>query len=232
MAISNDTLSQRVHEELRRRILNAELARGGRVNVEQLAEDFQVSPSPVKDALRQLAREGLVEIRPRSGTVVRDFDEKDVADIYRCRELIEPAAAAIVAAKGPIPTDLRQRLEATIRTLQDASVGKQFVRPLDVSDADGTFHRLIVKASDNAVLSELHELLIARALVVRSYASGSSRAVETIEEHRAILDALTAGDADAAAETSRRHLRHAEAFILDSMGAGSGLEPSTRGRKS
>lgn len=219
MPFSTETLSQRVHGELRRRILTAELARGKRVNVEELADELRVSPSPVKDALRQLAREGLVEIRPRSGTVVRDFDADDVSDIYRCRELIEPAAAALVAAAGPAPAALCDALEATIRALVDASDGEHFVRPLEVSDADGAFHRLIVEASGNAVLAELHEILIARALMVRSYASGGPRAVETIAEHRAILAALAAGEGVAAAEASRTHLRCAEAFILKSMAA-------------
>ena len=217
MSFSTDTLSQRVHAELRRRILNAELVKGERVNLEQLAEELRVSPSPLKDALRQLAREGLVEIRPRSGTVVRNFDGKDVADIYRCRELIEPAAAAIVAAAGPAPAALIEALDDTIRTLVDASDGEQFTRPLKVSDADGAFHRLIVKATGNTVLAELHDILIARALMVRSYASGGPRAVETIAEHRAILVALAAGDAVAAEETSRLHLRGAEGFIVSSM---------------
>lgn len=217
MAFTNDTLSQRVHLELRRRILSAELARGARVNVDQLAEDLHVSASPVKDALRQLAREGLVEVRPRSGTMVRTFDAKDVADIYRCRELIEPAAAAMVATRGRAPATLVDALEATIAKLDEASEGEHFVRPLEVSDADGTFHRLIVEACGNVVLAELHDSLIARALMVRSYASGGPRAIETIDEHRTILAALAAGDATAAADASRRHLQQAEDFILRSM---------------
>jgi len=217
MTFSTDTLSQRVHAELRRRILCAELARGKRVNVEQLAEELQVSPSPVKDALRQLARDGLVEIRPRSGTVVRDFDAGDVADIYRCRLLIEPPAAAMVAAAGPATAELVAALEATIKSLVDATEGEHFVRPLEVSDADGAFHSLIVQATGNRILADLHETLIARALVVRSYASGGPRAVETIAEHRAILAALAAGDAEAAAAASRQHIEQAEDFILRSM---------------
>ncbi len=217
MSFSTDTLSQRVHAELRGRILNAELVRGERVNVEQLAEELHVSSSPLKDALRQLAREGLVEIRPRSGTVVRNFDDKDVADIYRCRDLIEPAAAAIVAARGPAPAALLEALDETISTLVDASDGEHFVRPLKVSDSDEAFHRLIVKATGNTVLTELHDILIARALMVRCYASGGRRAVETIAEHRAIRAALAAGDANAAEESSRMHLRQAEDFILDTM---------------
>ena len=218
MAFSTDTLSQRVHAELRRRIFSAELARGKRVNIDQLAGELKVSQSPVKDALRQLAREGLVEIRPRSGTVVREFDRGDVSDIYRCRDLIEPAAAAAVAAAGPAPADLCASLEVTIKTLVDASDGKRFIRPLEVSDADSAFHCQIVKATGNAVLAELHETLIARALVVRSYASGGPRAVETIEEHRAILAALAAGDPARAASTSCLHLQRAQDFILRSMG--------------
>lgn len=237
MSFSTDTLTERVHAELRRRILNADLVRGERLNLERLGEELHVSSSPLKDALRQLAREGLVEIRPRSGTVVRDIDGKDVADIYRCRDLIEPAAAAIVAAAGPAPAALLDALDDSIHTLVDASDGEQFVRPIKVSDADETFHHLIVKAAGNTVLTELHDILIARALMVRSYASGGPRAVETIAEHRAIFAALAAGDSNAAAEASRLHLCQAESFILKSMqadrpdGNEDDLEPRIKGRK-
>ena len=76
MTFHRESLTDQVREELKRRIMSAELSRGSRVDVEGLAAELSVSPSPVKDALRQLAREGLVEIKPRSGTHIRTFDRR------------------------------------------------------------------------------------------------------------------------------------------------------------
>lgn len=218
MTVFRKTLADQVRDVLKRRILMAELGRGDRVDVEKLANELDVSPSPVKEALRQLALEGLVEIKPRSGTMIRTFDRRDVIDIYACRRMIEPHAAATVAAAGPITDGLRDALVATLDTLRDASEGENFTRPFEVSEADAAFHRAIIEAAGNRVLAELHAMLIDRALVVRSYASSGSRAPETIAEHREILDALVRGDPDGAAAASVRHLDQAEEFVLRTMG--------------
>lgn len=216
MTVLRKTLADQVREVLKRRILMSELHRGDRVDVEKLANELDVSPSPVKDALRQLAIEGLVEIKPRSGTLIRSFDRRDVIDIYGCRRMIEPAAAASVAASGAGPA-LAETLNATIDILRNASEGEKFIRPFEVSEADATFHRAIIEAAGNRVLAELHTMLIDRALVVRSYASSGLRALETIDEHLAILGALVRADPDDAATASRRHLDQAEAFVLETM---------------
>lgn len=216
MTVQRESLAEQVREELKRRIMSAELSRGSRVDVEALASELAVSHSPVKDALRQLAREGLVEIKPRSGTRIRTFDRRDVKEIYDCRRMIEPAAAAVVAEAGA-PAALIETLEATIEGLLAASEGDNFLRPIEVSDADATFHRAIVEASGNRVLAELHRILIDRALVVRSYASSGSRSQKTVAEHRAVIDAIVRGDAAEAAAASTRHLDEAEAFVHVSL---------------
>ncbi len=216
MTVNRESLTEQVREELKRRIMSAELSRGSRVDVEGLANELSVSPSPVKDALRQLAREGLVEIKPRSGTHIRTFDRRDVQEIYDCRRMIEPAAAAMVADAGASAA-LRGTLEGTIAGLLAASEGDNFLRPIEVSEADAVFHRAIVEAAGNRVLGELHTILIDRALVVRSYASSGSRSKETVAEHREILAAIAAGNATEAAAASRRHLDAAEAFVLVSL---------------
>ena len=219
MLVIHDSLAEQVHDEIKRRILTSELALGDRLHVELLASELNVSSSPVKEALKQLEREGLVEIKPRSGTVVRRFTRQEVVDVYGARRIIEPAAAAIVVQQGAASPDLIAALEQTMEALADASSGASFTRPLDVTDTDSTFHRLIVEAIGNAVLTEMHSTLIDRARLVRNYASRGPRAVETLGEHRRIVDALKRGDQKEAAKASARHLEEAEIFILRSMSA-------------
>lgn len=215
--VNRDTLAEQVRVEIRRRIFSSELALGERLSVDMLAAELNVSASPVKEALKQLQREGLVVIKPRSGTIVRQFTQQDVLDLYEARRVIEPAAAASVVRHGRASAQLILMLEQTIDSLAYAAKGLSFDRPADVTDTDSHFHRLIVEATNNPVLAELHSILIDRARLVRNYASRGPRAVETLSEHRRIVDALKRGDEAEAAAASADHLAGAERFVLRSL---------------
>src|SRR3954471_6906326 len=96
------TTTVRARDELREAILAGSLPPGARLRAEPLAEQLQTSRTPVREALVLLAREGLVDIEPRRGAVVRQFDAADLADLYDVRALIEPYAARRAATRiGP-----------------------------------------------------------------------------------------------------------------------------------
>lgn len=215
---ARDSLAAHAHGEIKRRILTAELERGTRLSVEALARELNVSAAPIKEALKQLEREGLIEIKPRSGTIVRSFRREDVTDVYGARRVIEPAAAALLASKGPAPPDLRQALDQSMRTLDGAIRQGALAREI-ITDTDSLFHRLIVSAAGNGVLTELHAILIDRARLLRHYARRKGRSEAAMAEHRRIIAALYAGDPEAAAAASHEHLAAAERSILEAMDA-------------
>ncbi|WP_366655683.1 GntR family transcriptional regulator [Fodinicurvata sp. EGI_FJ10296] len=219
MILVRDSLAEQIRIELRTRILSGRYALGERINVDLVASDLNVSQSPVKEALKQLEREGLVEIRPRSGTIVRRFTRQELTDIYGTRRIIEPAASGLAVTQGAVTPDLLARLEQTMDALADASSGPQFMHPLEVTEADSTFHRLIVDSVGNAILTVMHSSLIDRAHLVRNFASRGPRARETLAEHRRIIDALRAGDAQEAHDATLDHLKSAEFDINRSMEA-------------
>src|SRR3954463_12782659 len=96
------TNTVRARDELREAILAGTLPPGARLRAEPLAERLQTSRTPVREALILLAREGLVDIEPRRGAVVRQFDAADLADLYDGRALIAPYAARRAAPRiGP-----------------------------------------------------------------------------------------------------------------------------------
>jgi DNA-binding GntR family transcriptional regulator len=217
MALIRDSLAEQIRVDLRMRILSGQYALGQRINVEMIANELDVSPSPVKEALKQLEREGLVEIKPRSGTAVRRFTHQELTDIYGARRIVEPAAAGIVVSLGAVTPELVLGLERTMDDMSDASSGHQFLRPLEVTEADSAFHRLIVAAAGNEILTAMHSTLIDRAHLVRNYASRGPRARETLAEHRRIIEALKSGDEQEAIDASFEHLKAAETDILRSM---------------
>ena len=228
MVIEHHSLADQIHLEIKRRILTGELAQGERLHVELLARELRVSQSPVKEALKQLEIEGLIDIRPRSSTVVRSFSRREVRELYATRVVIEPAAAALVVREGPASAALLEALEANMEEMRQSTSGRDFVRPLAVTDTDSAFHRLIVRATGNRVLTRMHETLIDQAQLVRNYASRGPRAVETLSEHQRIIDALRAGDAAAACTVSINHLHAAEAVILETMETDPDFQESQR----
>jgi DNA-binding GntR family transcriptional regulator len=138
------TNAVRACDELREAILAGSLAPGSRLRAEPLAERLQTSRTPVREALILLAREGLVDLEPRRGAVVRSFDAADLADLYDVRALIEPYAARRAATRIEA-TDL-DRLreicdEADARGAGDASAVEDQVA------LNEEFHRIIVAAA-------------------------------------------------------------------------------------
>lgn len=212
--MSLPTLAEHAYKELRRRILRFELSLGERLHVDKIAEELQVSPSPVKEALKQLESEGLVEIRARRGTTVREFTPDDVRDIYKVRELLEPAAAVDAVNLGAITPSLLNELSDTIKRLEDASHGTKFEDPVAAIEADSAFHRTIVAATGNKVLTGIHSSLTSQAHLLRIFSTRSPRAADTIREHQEICDALVARDVERVHSACLRHLVSAREVLL------------------
>src|SRR3954451_24027232 len=93
------TSTVRVRDELQHAILEGVLQPGERLRAEALAQRFGTSRTPVREALLQLEAQGLVEVEPNRGAVVRAFDRADLLDLYAVRALLEPAAAAMAARR-------------------------------------------------------------------------------------------------------------------------------------
>lgn len=212
-------LGEQAYREIRRRILALEYAPGSRLQVDEIARHLAVSPSPVKEALKLLESEGLVEIKARKGTLVRHFSARDVVDVYEMREFLEGGAAAkAIEAKAVTPAVLAD-LNATIARLAAVTLGQGFSDLEEGVRADWDFHTRIVALADNALLAEWHERLLGHAQVIRNYSMHTNRAQTTLVEHRAIVAALAAGDATRARAATRGHLRSTRNSILAIMDA-------------
>src|SRR3954470_18929756 len=130
------TSTGRVREQLQHAILEGALKPGERLRAEALAQRYGTSRTPVREALLQLEAQGLVEVEPNRGAVVRAFDRADLLDLYEVRALLEPAAAAKAAHN--IAADDIARLQANCDGAQAAG---------DDADAqialNEEFHRII-----------------------------------------------------------------------------------------
>lgn len=188
---------------LRRAIVGAELEPGRRLSENQLAELIGVSRTPVRDALARLRDERLVAIVPQLGTFVTFIDEEAVADAHFVREALEVGAVRI-AVKETAPEAihaLRANLEAQQRAV-DADDAAAFAR------LDDDLHHLLCDLSGREVAWRLSERTRGQLDRVRllSLPEAGYRG-QMLAEHRAVVDAIAAGDAPAAERELRHHLR-------------------------
>ncbi|MFZ0973088.1 MAG: GntR family transcriptional regulator [Solirubrobacteraceae bacterium] len=203
-----------VYTAIRERITSGSLARGARVHQEDLAEELGVSRTPVREALRRLAAEGLVEMRTNRGARVADVDQAGMRVSYEARTVIEPGAARLAAA---------QRLEEPLARMRAAvAAQRRSLRNVQRSfEANREFHLALAAASGNEFLSQFAE----RLWVARIGETIYERQVETqermlldVREHEQILEAIEEGDGRRAESLTRRHLTDAMKRSLDILG--------------
>jgi DNA-binding GntR family transcriptional regulator len=194
-----------VHAALREQILSGELERGSRLPQETLAAELGVSRTPLREALRRLAGEGLVILQPHHGATVADLDFGDMSDAWMARLVIEPPAARLAADRGE-PRQLQRMRE---------SIAAQRASADSVSaslDANRDFHLALVAASGNPHLHHFAELLWVARISSAIYAAQADEPAAVLawaDEHEAIVAAIAAGDGDTAERLTREHiLRH------------------------
>jgi DNA-binding GntR family transcriptional regulator len=207
-----------VYTAIRERISDGSLPRGGRVHQEDLAEALGVSRTPVREALRRLAAEGLVEMRTNRGARVADVDQGGMRGAYEARLVVEPGAARLAAQRNlALP---RARMRAAVEAQRGSlrSVQRSF-------DANREFHLALVAASGNDFLLVLAERLwVARigATIYERQMRTQERMLLDVREHEQILAAIEAGDARRAEALTRRHLAEAMKLSLDIIGGSAG----------
>lgn len=195
------TAQQFAYEVLRRSIMRGLLQPGTHLAQIQLAEQLQTSTTPVREALRRLAGEGLVRIDHHRGAIVRGLDRDELFEIYEIRLLLEPMA--IRAAAERITEEELAEAEALWEKMNDHSdVGVW-------ADVNREFHAVFARASGSGRLIQiLGGLRDAAAPYVRwSLTVLPEFSTQANEEHRALLDACRARDGERAAAIEEAHLR-------------------------
>lgn len=192
----------------------------------ELAERFRVSRTSVREALRALEMQGMIESRQGGGTFVRSADaealipplaaailrgQRELAEVLEVRELIEPGIARQAAARAT-PEHLLE-LERLLESQRDCiAKGKPFV------DEDTAFHHTLARAADNRILLRLHNVILDVLRESRqSYLHVPDRPQMSLRGHESILNALRARDADAAGQAALAHVVEVREGILRAL---------------
>lgn len=211
--IARTSLADHVYQRLVDAIHSGTLASGAPLHVADLAAQFSVSPSPVRDALSRLAAEGLVTNNPNRRSTVVSFTKQDIVETFQLREILECGAARL-AAKNIRPDQLEElrRVAEQCDGLSDNPTQKKAKL-----DLDNRFHLLAAEAGGNSLLRHEIARCNLRVRAIQWLKLDPPTMKQAHPEHLKVLAALEKRDPDAAEAAMKLHLDVALALILKEM---------------
>jgi DNA-binding GntR family transcriptional regulator len=205
---------------IRAGIVSGEFARGDRLRETELAERVGVSRTPIREALRRLDSEGLVDFVPNRGARVTAWTERELDDLYEARALLESFAAKLAASR--IKREQLGRLRELAAEMK-ALVAAEGPAADRLTDLNGEFHLTIAAAGGNAHIETLIRGFIDVPLVHRTFRQyAPERLRASMFHHDELIAALAAGDGDWAESVMRSHILAARTTV-HSLGMSGGF---------
>jgi len=199
LTLTPRALYEEVAEQLRQRIFRRELEPGSWIDELKIAEEFGISRTPLREALKVLAAEGLVTMKVRRGAYVTEMSEKDLRDVYHLLSLLESDAAGVVATTAT--AEQLQALQALHQELEEATGNRE--RFFAVNER---FHMLLLELADNRWRSQMvADLRKVMKLNRHNSLFKQGRIEDSLNEHRAILAAMLARDAKMTVKAMQMH---------------------------
>lgn len=193
-----------VAERLREMIVKGDLPPGARIVERKLSADLNVSRTPVREALKLLRADGLIEISMHRGAQVTAYTPAEAENLFDLISVIEALAAERLAED--LPSRLLRRLEDLHARMLEEYAARD---TSSYFDTNTQIHDLIVQEAGNPILAESHRRVVVRARRGRYMAIiDAARWQQSVEEHEALMVAFRTRDADAAGAIWRTHLRH------------------------
>lgn len=202
LSLAPRALYEEVAEQLRQRIFRRELEPGSWIDEVKIAQEFGISRTPLREALKVLAAEGLVTMKVRRGAYVTEVSERDLAEVYHLLALLESDAASVVARTA---TDAQL---AELQALHDELEGATGDRDRFFA-LNERFHLKLLDAAGNRWRNQLvADLRKVMKLNRHNSLLKSGRIAESLAEHRRLMKALKARDAEAAHKRMQEHFRN------------------------
>ncbi len=202
VSLTPRALYQEVAELLRQRIFNRELAPGSWIDELKLAEEYGISRTPLREALKVLATEGLVTMKVRRGAYVTEVSERDLADVYHLLALLESDAAGVVAIEA---TAAQLKELSALHKELEKSVGQR-ERFFEINEA---FHMRLLEIANNRwrdqMVADLRKVM---KLNRHNSLLKSGRIQESLAEHQVIMAALLARNAAATVQAMQAHFKN------------------------
>ena len=208
MGLMKRSLAEQAYLELVRKIMEGRLDGGARLTEEGLCREFGISRTPVREALRRLAEEGLIEALPRRGYQVCRPDPEAVEELFACRAMIEPLALKSAISRIP-----EAKLAGWKRRLEEAAPEERI--PVALA-ADASLHSLITEYCTNRCLGEIAARLIRRTAPFRTLRSCSvapGDEFDPVRERLDLFELLLKRDYEPAAAKLAEHIRGGSSVV-------------------
>ncbi len=225
--LSSQSVSQQISEFLRSAVVQGTIKPNQRLFEESIAKELGVSRTPVREALRRLEAEGLVEYVPQRGTVVRQVSVEEVSQIYDVRVLIEGYAAkqAAINAQPQDVLTLEKLCISFVAVMHSEESQPEQARRL--VQLNNQFHSSIVDFSGNIILARTLRIALQVPGIYRTYYWHDDNNKESARQfHVKITDAIKERDAPKAQQLMQQHLIKAKALIVETMERVNTIGPS------
>ena len=220
------TRANAVQQEIERQIVTGELDAGTKLNEAAIAESLGVSRGPVREAIRSLAQTGLVDLTANKGAVVRSLEPADAIGLYDLRGVVFALACEQVA--GTSRPDVTTELDRYHGAMVEAAEAGDSTAYYDLNIA---FHDAIMNAYDSAEARSIYAALIKQLHLCRRRGLAISESKQaSLSEHAAIIEAIRAGDREAAFNAGRRHVANGRERFAKTLFVESNKAPVTKER--
>jgi DNA-binding GntR family transcriptional regulator len=208
--------TERVLKLLRDAIRDGQFSSGQRLIEADLMQTFNVTRGPLRESLRRLSSEGVVDIVPNRGAVVRSFSRQEMKDLFRIREVVEGLAAR-QAAEAMADAKTQKKFESSYQKL----IGSRARSAASFSKENIVFHELVLSHARNSQLTDLMRQLQLPLIrfQIRASIDDSYRDASRLE-HEAVGQAILEGAADKAERLMRQHLRQAARWVFQGIVTG------------
>ncbi len=203
----------RAYQAIRKAVLSGEFGSGDRLKENALAETIGVSRTPVREALRRLSAEGLIDFSSSHRAAVPQWTDHNMREMFRLRSMLESYAASLAAVN--ITDEQIEELKSLEAAMEQAASDRNRVQFKKISVLNNQFHKIILDASGNRRLVALMSGLIEMAVILRTYHRYSEAELErSFGHHREIIAAFEAHDGEWASSVMTSHILAARASYL------------------
>lgn len=206
--------SQRAYDEIRSLIVGGAFVSGARLREEELSSIIGVSRTPIREALRRLSAEGMIEFLPHRGAHVASWSDEQLDEIFQLRALLEGHAARKAAAR--ISAEEISTLYRLAGLMEDCAAKGDDEAIEAISELNNEFHKMVATSAGSEQLMSFLRSLVQVPLVHRTFRRYSRRALErSMQHHRELIEAFEARDPDWAEGVMLSHILAARQFLRE-----------------
>ena len=199
------SISQQVYDYVKEQITSGAIAPGEKISEQVIADALQTSRSPVREAIKKLASEGIIDYFPNRGAYAKRYTQKSISDSFKVRMLLECYAAS------HIDNSLREKYRSRMEYMRD---NIRLATRAEYVQLDAELHELLIQLTGNETLLNLYRLLYSQITTFRNVSLNQESVFrESTRAHLAILDSLIAGDDERVLSVISKHLSISQSVV-------------------